>query len=104
RLSNHREEVLRFLHDARVPFTNNDAERDLRMVKSKQKISGGFRTAMGAEYFARIRGGISATLGFGMTWGVTKISKKLIIFYTKPISYPAVPKFGSIMIFYNGDS
>jgi transposase len=59
RLSNHREEVLRFLHDARVPFTNNDAERDLRMVKCKQKISGGFRTGMGAKYFARIRGFIS---------------------------------------------
>lgn len=59
RLSKHREEVLRFLHDAKVPFTNNDAERDLRMVKCKQKISGGFRTSMGAEYFARIRGFIS---------------------------------------------
>ncbi|WP_242602121.1 IS66 family transposase [Legionella nagasakiensis] len=59
RLSNHREEVLRFLYDPRVPFTNNDAERDLRMVKCKQKISGGFRTSMGAEYFARIRGFIS---------------------------------------------
>ena len=54
------EEVLRFLHDPRVPFTNNDAERDLRMVKCKQKISGGFRTSMGAEYFARIRGFIRA--------------------------------------------
>ena len=59
RLSSHREEVLRFLHDAKVPFTNNDAERDLRMVKCKQKISGGFRTSMGAAYFARIRGFIS---------------------------------------------
>jgi transposase len=59
RLDNHREEVLRFLHDPRVPFTNNDAERDLRMVKCKQKISGGFRTSIGAEYFARIRGFIS---------------------------------------------
>jgi len=59
RLSNHREEVLRFLHDAKVPFTNNDAERDLRMVKCKQKISGGFRTSMGAEYFARISAFIS---------------------------------------------
>ncbi|WP_193392630.1 IS66 family transposase, partial [Fluoribacter gormanii] len=49
----------RFLHDARVPFTNNDAERDLRMVKCKQKILGGFRTVMGAEYFVRIRGFIS---------------------------------------------
>lgn len=59
RLKHHREEVLRFLHNPQVPFTNNDAERDLRMVKCKQKVSGGFRTSMGAEYFARIRGFIS---------------------------------------------
>lgn len=59
RLKNHREEVLRFLHDPSIPFTNNDAERDLRMVKCKQKVSCGFRTAAGAEYFARIRGFIS---------------------------------------------
>jgi hypothetical protein len=59
RLKHHREEVLRFLYDPQVPFTNNDAERDLRMVKCKQKVSGGFRTSMGAEYFARIRGFIS---------------------------------------------
>lgn len=59
RLSNHRHEVLRFLHHVNVPFTNNDAERDLRMVKCKQKISGGFRTSAGAECFARIRGFIS---------------------------------------------
>lgn len=59
RLKHHREEVLRFLHDPKVPFTNNDAERDLRMVKCKQKVSGGFRTSIGAEYFARIRGFIS---------------------------------------------
>jgi len=59
RLKHHREEVLRFLHNPKVPFTNNEAERDLRMVKCKQKVSGGFRTSMGAEYFARIRGFIS---------------------------------------------
>lgn len=59
RLKNYDEDVLRFLHDQTVPFTNNEAERDLRMVKCKQKISGGFRSAHGAEQFARIRGFIN---------------------------------------------
>lgn len=59
RLLHYKQDVLRFLHDPAVPFTNNDAERDLRMMKCKQKVSGGFRTAQGAEQFARIRGFIS---------------------------------------------
>lgn len=58
RLENHWV-VLQFLLDARVPFTNNLAEQDLRMMKCRQKISGGFRTLEGAERFARIRGLIS---------------------------------------------
>lgn len=59
RLFHYKPDVLRFLHDPAVPFTNNDAERDLRMMKCKQKISGGFRSTQGAEQFARIRGFIS---------------------------------------------
>ena len=59
RLFHYKQDVLRFLHDPTVPFTNNDAERDLRMMKCKQKVSGGFRTSQGAEQFARIRGFIS---------------------------------------------
>jgi len=55
RLQKFREDVLRFLHNPAVPFTNNQAERDLRMMKLKQKISGGFRTYKGAEVFVRIR-------------------------------------------------
>jgi len=59
RLRTHRGAVLAFLDDLRVPFDNNQAERDLRMLKVQQKISGGFRTAPGAARFARIRGYVS---------------------------------------------
>ena len=48
RLLHYQQDVLRFLHDPAAPFTNNDAERDLRMMKCKQKISGGFRSDNGA--------------------------------------------------------
>ena len=66
RLFHYKQDVLRFLHDPAVPFTNNDAERDLRMMKCKQNISGGFRSTQGAEQFARIRGLISTVRKQGL--------------------------------------
>ena len=59
RLRSHVDEFLRFLSDWRVPFDNNQAERDLRPLKTKIKVSGCFRTALGAENFGRIQSFLS---------------------------------------------
>lgn len=53
------EQVLALLDDLRIPFTNNQAERDLRLAKVQQKISGSFRSATGATAFCRIRSYLS---------------------------------------------
>ena len=59
RLAKHKEDTSRFLRDPTVPFTNNQAERDGRMMKLRQKISGGFRSLQGAMDFALIRSFVS---------------------------------------------
>ena len=59
RLETHRADVLRFATDFAVPFDNNQAERDVRMVKLQQKISGGWRSDTGAHAFLDVRSYLS---------------------------------------------
>ena len=80
RLLNRADCVLLFLHDLTVPFTNNEAERDLRMTKVRQKVSGCFRTVQGLKDFCILRSVIETARKQG--WDVLKVlqtpSDKLI--------------------------
>jgi transposase len=85
RLSLGQEEVLAFLHDLRIPFDNNQAEQDLRMLKVQQKIAGSFRADSGSEAFARIRGYCASLRkqGFGL------LAALQTVFTGQPL-YPAL--------------
>jgi transposase len=66
RLRDREADVLRFAHDLTVPFTNNQAERDLRPTKTQMKISGTFRSETSATAWARIRGFVSTARKHGI--------------------------------------
>jgi transposase len=66
RLEVHRDQVCRFLEDLRVPPTNNQAERDIRMVKLQQKISGCWRTLDGAQAFLTVRSSVATARKHGV--------------------------------------
>jgi transposase len=78
-------EVLAFLDDLTIPFDNNQAEQDLRMLKVQQKIAGSFRADSGAEAFARTRGYLASL----HKQGVALLAALETVFVGQPL-YPAL--------------
>ena len=79
-----KDQILRFLNDLRVPFTNNLSERDLRMAKLQQKISGCFRSLAGARAFCAAR----SYVGTARKHGVTAFEALTRLFHGAPWRIP----------------
>jgi transposase len=79
------DQVLAFLNDLTIPFDNNQAERDLRLLKTQQKVSGCFRSDRGAEAFARLRSYLSTLRKQGVA-----LLDALRILFTGTVIYPAL--------------
>jgi transposase len=77
-----RQDVLAFLDDLAIPFDNNQAERDLRMLKVQQKISGCFRSASGGRAFGRIRSYLSSL----SQQGIKRLTARETIFTGQPLA------------------
>jgi hypothetical protein len=78
RLLGKHDDHLRFTLDARVPFDNNAAEREIRMIKFRQKVSGCLRTLTGAEQFCAIRSYLATTAkhGIGLLDALTRLAEQ----------------------------
>jgi transposase len=88
RLRKHRCAVLAFMFDFNVPFDNNQAERDLRMVKLKQKVAGCFRTTAGATLFCTIRSYIATV----RKHGISILQALIDAFLGSPFRPPPLPE------------
>ena len=76
RLQNDEDDVLRFMVNKAVPFTNNQGENDLRMAKVQQKISGCFRSEHGADMFFGLRSNVKVTVLYCFSYPEQRLLKK----------------------------